>query len=156
MYYGLGMCLVRKDIGLLLHTYNALRCMGQIQSIPLFDQMCNILGHAVFRDEAPTRNFEATCKNFVQRRKQQELCDKVYLDYTCSHALYYRFCPPTYVYHDMLTESRSSAPSRTTLALGEITIQDGAAISGSTTSLARTIADCRLTTSLSRRPQRLK
>jgi len=52
-------CNHRHYVASVLHVYNALRCMEDIQPVPLLDELCAIFEDMIFLGERPRRNFSS-------------------------------------------------------------------------------------------------
>lgn len=57
--FGKEICNHRHYVASVLHVYNALRCMEDIQPIPLLDELCAIFEDIIFLGERPRRNFSS-------------------------------------------------------------------------------------------------
>lgn len=54
-----ALCNHRHYVASVLHVYNALRCMGDIDVIPVLDELCSIFEDIIFLGSRPSRNFSS-------------------------------------------------------------------------------------------------
>ena len=67
-YYGLRLLIYRNYIGAIVHTYNVLRQLNQIQAVPLLDGLVDAFGEMLFPSGCPRRNFKASWVRFMGAR----------------------------------------------------------------------------------------
>lgn len=67
-YYGLRLLSYRNYVGSVLHTYNILKIFGDLESVPVLEQLCNTFNEVVFPGGRPSRNFKACWVRFIGGR----------------------------------------------------------------------------------------
>ena len=67
-YYGLRLFSYRHFVGSVLHVYNVLRTLMDLQEIPLLERLCDIFDDIMFPGGRPDRNFRACCIRYMGGR----------------------------------------------------------------------------------------
>ncbi len=67
-YYGLRLCSYRNYVGSVLHVYNVLNKFGNLQKVPLFEELSRIFLDVIFLGERPSRNFASCLVRFMGGR----------------------------------------------------------------------------------------